>query len=281
MADLPDLNKSNVGWIAYYNVVDNTDLSQSDLTDGTIQENGDGPAETETMISDQNDENIDFYDNGVIVTYNGRTRTVTVRFKTDGWITAHMDRNRSQGTKQESSPDSLNGVADIVDWKDNVAWRSDITNASESSLVNNTLERAINTALNQMSNYSVDIKDKYDPNDVELYNYEFDTNNATVLSDARTGGENTYTFEFQYTDSTEVQHVSVAVSHSANQRSAVIKTGSDVVLTNPSQEGEWAVYDATSKFNSLSSGEPFTIQVALDFNNEFREYSLHVVVVWS
>lgn len=279
--ELPDLNKQNVGWIAYYNVVDNTDVTQSDLTDGTKQQEGDdGPAELESMISDRNKENIDYYDNGVVVKYLGRTRLVTIRFKTDGWITAHMDRNRSHARNQ-GSPDDLNGVADIADWKDDVIYNNG-TDASESSLVNNTLERAINTALKQMSNYDADIKDKYDPNDVKLYNYEFETNNATLLSDAKVAKDNEYTYEFQYTDATEVQHVSVAVAHATDDRNVEIKTDNDTVfLTQPRGHEEWAVYNATTEFNNLSSGEPLTIEAGLDYPSDYREYSIHVVVVWN
>lgn len=280
--ELPDLNKQNVGWIAYYNVIDNTDVTQSDLTDGTKQQEGDdGPAEIESMISDRNNENIDYYDNGVVVKYVGLARLVTIRFKTDGWITAHMDRNRSHARNQRS-PDGLNGVADIVDWKDDVSYNSTRRDASESSLVNNTLERAINTALKQMSNYDADIKDKYDPNDFKLYNYEFETNNATLLSDAKVSKNDVYTYEFQYTDATEVQHVSVAVAHATDDRNVEIKTDNDTVfLTQPRRHEEWAVYNATTEFNNLSSGEPLTIEAGLDYGNESREYSIHVVVVWN
>lgn len=280
--DLPDLNKQNVGWIAYYNMIDNTDVTQSDLTDGTTQEAGDdGPAELESMISDGSSENIDYYDNGVVVKYIGRTRLVTIRFKTDGWITAHMDRNRSHDIT-ENSPDGLNGVADIVDWKDDVSYDTNRTDASESSLVNNTLERAINTALKQMSNYDADIKDKYDPDDVKLYNYEFDTNNVTLLSDARIAKGGKYTYEFQYTDATEVQHVSVAVAHSNFSDSIEIKLENDtIVLTQPRRNEEWAAFNATNRFNNLSSGEPLTIEAELDNSNAAHEHSVHVVVVWN
>lgn len=282
MADLPDLTKANVGWIAYYNVIDNTDVTQSDLTDGTIEENGDGPAEIETMISDQNNENIDYYDNGVIVTYDGPTRIVTIRFKTDGWITAHMDRSKNYQT-QQSDYAGIDGVHDIVYWNDDVSY-SNSTNASESSLVNNTLERSIKTALEQMSIHDGKISTPYDPNDVELYNYEFDSNNVTLLSDAKVAKENSYNYDFQYTDATEAKHVAIAVSLSGYydyERVESLTENTNIVKRYNDGGTSWGAINATTAFNNLNSGEPYELFGLLDITSQTREYSLHVVVVWS
>jgi hypothetical protein len=284
MAELSDLKPDQdpkVGWIAYYNVVDNTDVTESDLTDGTVEENGDGPAEIETMIS-QNNENIDYYNNGVIVTYEGPTRIVTIRFKTDGWITAHMDRSKSYATEQ-SDYSSIDGVHDIVHWNDDVTTSGSNTDASESSLVTNTLERSIKTALEQMSIHDTKISSPYDPNDVKLYNYEFDTNNATLLSDAKIGIGNTYSYDFQYTDATQVQHVAIAGSAVGRGGTEIRShTGTYELISGADRGSEWGAIDATERFKNLSSGQPYELTASLDTDrsNDW-EYSLHVVVVWS
>lgn len=278
--NIPDLTTSNVGWIAYYNVVNNTNVTESDLTDGTVEENGDGPAEIETMTN-QNNENIDYYDNGVIVTYEGPTRIVTIRFKTDGWITAHMDRTKNYDIQQGDYAD-IDGVHDIVHWNDDVAYNGS-ADASESSLVTNTLERSIKTALEQMSIHDTKISSPYDPNDVELYNYEFDSNNATLLSDAKRGGVDgggTWNYKFQYTDATQVEYVVIAVSHAGTDET-ISQTGSNKTIVNPYQDAEWGAINATDKFKNLSSGQPYELTVDLGYDSADRECSLHVVVVWS
>lgn len=281
--ELPDLNKQNVGWIAYYNVIDNTDVTQSDLTDGTT-EGSDGPAEIESMISDRNNENIDYYDNGVIVTYYGPTRLVKIRFKTDGWITAHMNRNKDykkvrdnyEGTRGENG---VNGIHDIVHWNDEGLGDNAV---SESSLVTNTLERSIKTALEQMDIYGTDIESNYDPNDVELYSYEFETNNVTLLSDARSGIEGIKRYDFQYTEATSAAHVAIAASSRGYDETGVFSETQNTDIVNPdNNDKEWAAINATSAFNNLDSGDPYRLQGDIAFDTPDRQYSVHVVVVWS
>lgn len=278
MTQLPDLDTSNVGWFAYYNVINNTDVVESDLTG----DNG-GPSELESMISDSNSENIDYYDNGVIVTYNGPTRTVTIRFKTDGWITAHMDRTKNYRAKDESGYGGIDGVHDIVHWNDDVRYDTGSTDASESSLVTNTLERSINTGLRQMSVYDTKISSPYNPNDVSLYNYEFQTNNVTLLSDAKIGRENVFSYDFQYTESTDVQHVAIAVSQSGYNTDDRVysETEGRYITTNPNSGSEWGAIDATTAFQNLGDGVPYQITAESSYTNDAREFSLHVIVVWS
>lgn len=95
MADLPDLDPSNIGFLAYYNVLDNGDTSDSNWN----------PEDVTSYTSDSDDTevtNYTIYDNGVDGELNhykdfgvqstedrshaGTTENVSFRAKSDGWV---------------------------------------------------------------------------------------------------------------------------------------------------------------------------------------------------
>lgn len=143
MAELPDINTSEVSFIAFWNAIDSGGVSSIEpedaLTDGSIQ-------------------NYTLYDNGWEGDYsleNGRT--AKVRIKSDGWLVAYLDR--TEYYDQSASRPDVNGPWDAFEW--NVSGDTfDITN--------NSLERAIASLQGQLSN-SGDIG--YVSGDVGLYDY--------------------------------------------------------------------------------------------------------------
>jgi hypothetical protein len=251
--NLDDLKTNNVGWIAYYNVLDNT--SVTDVS----------PSETASLVSDN--DNISYFDNGVVVNYNGPTRSeYIIRFKNDGWITAHMKRANVNNAGND-------GVHDIVDW----------TKYRTGSLKNNVLERSIKNALSQLSNWS-SIQSGYKASEVGLYNYEYETSNVTLLSeDARDAGDGSYNIQFQYTQETNVARaVAAGKAESYDSEYAYVDSITDgsYVVDNSSSSPSFGTLDITDTLqNTLSAGDAYKIKIGKAYG--VYEASVDIVVLWS
>lgn len=77
MATLPDLDTTTAGHVAYFNVVNETALGESEMTWADATENN-------------SVNSFEVYDNGYILQYNdARWNDVTIRVKTDGWVVAY------------------------------------------------------------------------------------------------------------------------------------------------------------------------------------------------
>lgn len=165
MSDLPDLNTDSIGFIAYFNIVDDGNLSQSfDITE---------------ILNSGNVSTSELYDNGVEGTYNDANgTTINFRGKDDGWVITWRGRDGVDQPQQNSPP---RGKWDFVrDWSDPLN--------NTPSISTNTLERAINDLVSQLS---VSSSISYSSSKVGLYNYEFpDATTATLLEVQRYDGNN-------------------------------------------------------------------------------------------
>lgn len=142
---LPGLDTSNIGFIAFWNHLDN---GASDID----------PSETTGELS-----SVTEYSNGVqgerSVNFNRlANRTVRCRVKSDGWIIAWIDRTDADFTGGSGQ----HGQHDIVyDWTQEFNYNT---------LDQNILERQINVLYNALSNSG---QATYNPSDVALYNYAY------------------------------------------------------------------------------------------------------------
>lgn len=184
MPDLPDLDTTGVSFIAYWNAVSQGGIAEADM-------------DAEDVLSDGNINSQTLYDNGVIVEYNllggypegggnGGTREATMRVKNDGWFVAYIDRTEDFGI-QTGQADTIRGPWDIMN-----AW----TGTSTSTIVNNALERAINSLQGQLS-----ASPTYQTSDVGLYNYEHPNADFASMFSAEGGPK---TSAFLYTSATNV-----------------------------------------------------------------------------
>lgn len=182
MADLPDIDTTQVSFIAFWNAIDQGGVSDIDPSEVTSE----GNIATHTV-----------HDNGIEGTYNSLTgRTINFRVKEDGWLVAWTDRTEDFALEQQS-PDNVRGIWDLInDWTDPTA---------EGAIDTNTLERAIESLADEFSNFG---SMTYNTADVGLYNYAYaDATTVSHLSDARSssgGGSHDVTVEFSYTSSTNL-----------------------------------------------------------------------------
>jgi len=148
---LPDLDKSNVGFIAFWNALDNGA--------GSID-----PTDVESYLDTS-----EAFSNGVQgekkISFSEKpdSRTVRCRAKNDGWLIAWLDRTRQFNQEQNSK-----GPFDIID---------DWTNrSSNTAFPSNKLEDVVNGMYNALSNSGTA---NYNTSDVSLFQYT--NEDATTL----------------------------------------------------------------------------------------------------
>jgi len=225
MASLPDLDTNNISFISYWNAIDSGGLA--DIS-------------PEEVLSDNNIQEYTLYDNGVEGTYRILTgRDVGFRVKNDGWFAVYIDRTErfklNVGFSDTPAPNSelvdIRGPWDIAnDWT--------ITNDATTDVVQNALERAINSLQSQLSNSG---SVNYDVPDVGLYNYEYP--DATTLTNL-TAAQRNIDLGFTYTsDTTRYWHIIAFTGSRYNNGDVTAPSGT--VLANytfdPSRVG--ASYD--------------------------------------
>jgi len=172
MADLPDLDTSQVGFIAYWNAIDQGDaagIEPSEVTSaGRVSE-------------------VTSYDNGVEGAYTLRNdRTARFRVKSDGWFVLWMDRthNLTQHNGGRDDHDLL--FWNSVRYADHGTYDS-VGNGVNPTLGNNMLVRGINDLQGQLSN-SPGIT--FNQGDVGLHHFEYgNATNTTVLRTSGGGGD--------------------------------------------------------------------------------------------
>ncbi|AFD02305.1 VP16 [Haloarcula hispanica icosahedral virus 2] len=147
MADLNDLDTDSIGFIGYYNIVDQGGLS-ADWD------------ETE-VLNDGNVQSSTIYDNGIEGKYSlVDGRSASFRIKTDGWFMVYMDDSAQYN--QDTSAGNVRGRWDLArNWTDRTVL-SDINQHS--------LERAIQSLQSQLSNSN---GIAYSSDDVGLYNFAY------------------------------------------------------------------------------------------------------------
>lgn len=188
MSDLPDLDTTSIGPIAYWNVLDQGGLGDIDPTEVTS-------ASGVTSYT--------LYDNGVEgefnLGYNSRiNKTAKFRVKNDGWFIVWLPNGANFGTRTTTLSSGHWNIA--YDW---VGSATDINGINQ-----NSLERALHDLFLELSNSGTA---NYYSSDVGLFAYDYDTaTNATVLyaqqlsKDFSSGNYfSSQSADFQYTSDTD------------------------------------------------------------------------------
>jgi len=192
MSDIPDLDTTSVGYIAYWNALDHgiPDIDPIEVT------------------SSGNVGSYTVYDNGVTGDYQLLTgRTASFRVKEDGWMVVYIDDTESlgQGTGNQSNRYGQFSVAN--DW----SWVNDETveniNAPAVTISNNTLSVAIYRLSQELSNSG---SLNFNHSDVGLYNYVESNADTTTLTEAAYIGDFSRSdalpsYRFSYTGTTDIK----------------------------------------------------------------------------
>jgi len=180
MSNLPDLNKSQVSFIAYWNAIDqggDTDISPSNVANAS---------RVNSMTT---------YDNGVEGKYEIEpTREANFRVKDDGWMLVWLD--------QTAEFDTFRNAHIPGPWDIHRHWNKEIQYGNNNtSMVESSLERALNELRKQLDSSDVH---QYSPGDVGLYNYQHpDATGVACYAMAQSDSGSDYsTGTYTYTGST-------------------------------------------------------------------------------
>jgi len=165
MSEFPDIDTSQVGFIGYWNAIDQGGLSSVSPSEVTSAR---GIVSTES------------YDNGVQGDYEFRNgRVGRYRVKTDGWFVVWMDRTHDS---PDGAGSNLDDDHDLVYWNGILdASHGDynsVGNGADPDLQQNSLAYSIYELWNELSNSS-GVNWSY--GDVGLYNYEYSGSQATTF----------------------------------------------------------------------------------------------------
>lgn len=259
--NVPDLDTDKVSWVAYYDVTEHTNL------------NG---IEKPTQLDDNVDEvnNLEQYDDGVVLNYVGPTRDYTIRATTSGEITAHMEQKSEYSDLNDSTTDSseLNGTHDIVNW----ISPSNI----DSNMNENVLERAIKNCLENIDEWDSDIENNYNSENVGLHNYKFEECEVSLFSQSLNNREDEYAI--LYAEETNIIDSIICVSSndsSGNSRRKRVFVNNDNTV-HDSNEDSTTAYSAVNLNDIIKPGE--RIQISNSFENGSFEYlTIHIIVLWN
>jgi hypothetical protein len=201
MADLPDLDTNEIGYLAYWNAVE----------DGGVN-----TIEPEEALTDNQVSEYTIYDNGWEGTYvldqagrhsSADNRRAKARVKNDGWIVVYMDRTEDYQT-DASYP--IHGHWDVVRrWTDGYGYRS--STSDQPDLYDNQLATSLESLVNNLENSD---SISYDTSAVGLYNFEYSEAEATTA--LTVGSDSTVSPSFTYTSGTDLLWTAVFASRDTN-----------------------------------------------------------------
>ncbi|WP_159900729.1 hypothetical protein [Salinirussus salinus] len=194
MSDLPDLDTSQVGVIAYWNAID----------DGGV-----GSIDAEEALTDGNITSYTLYDNGFTADYgqtagnnfndpgsNNNFRNLRVRVKNDGWIVAYIDPSVTLGN---------NGATGWFDFIGGTQWEvRDAAYNHNFTLTPTMLEETVERLASNLSNYG---SMTFNYSDVGLYTYVHPDTETLFLGSHRQqnqDGGTHYTGGISYTADTNL-----------------------------------------------------------------------------
>lgn len=190
MADLPDIDTSQVSFLKFWNAID---------------QGGTADIDPDSALTDTRTVDYTLYDNGWEGTYDyelpeldtltvGERRQCTVRIKEDGWIVAYLDRTTSADTLESS--DRTNHK----DFYDFAGWTKDWTVSAARS----GLEDAISDLQAELDS-AADIT--YNRADVGVWFYPDTTVTDITTISANTPDNNAENRDFDFSHTTETDLV--------------------------------------------------------------------------
>lgn len=248
MSDLPDLDTSEISFVAWYNVIDDGGLDSLD---------------PENLISHPDIKEYTLYDNGwegVFEMENGRD--ADVRAKSDGYIVAYLDRSESYG--QDVDRSDITGPWDVLnDWTDSY----NLTN----ELGENELANSIHSLIGELDN-SDDIPSYGDfgswSEDAGLYDYSHGDHEGWAIFSFQDTSEIDGTYGFLHTDVTIDGAVIVAsidrkdIGYSAN----VTWDPDDESITLASEGDDGSAFGNLDLTSRIESGD-------VEYESEFHDGS--------
>lgn len=259
MGTLPDIDDGNVETIAYYNILEETSITSITPTN---------------ILDTPNLTEITLFDNGIVGTYEGPTRDIEIRFKTDGWISAHLQQ--VSDTFETNTGSTLNGTYDIID-----TWSRQNDSLSQMDVLSN----AIVDCLGYLDNWG-EVEDEFSQEDINLYSYEYpQTDNMTLMSardQAGTTSSYTNSYSFVVSDTTNVQYG--VVTGAGNRMHWLNDLWGDFIDSEGNQtrlvsSSGCGVIDITD----IPANETCELQWYVDqynFNSSAIEYQTSVFVMW-
>jgi len=236
MADMPDLDTTNVSFTAYYNVIDNTSVDSIN---------------PETAISGSKVVSSTVYDNGVVLEYLNqfsefpvqvtRRDKSTVRIKTDGWVVVTVQTG-TEGIYDWNNVETIDGEQNM--------FRGFYQKVSDFGTLSNYAGRKIISDIVSYLDNSSTIEQEYNGSDVGLWNY-----NSTSATNTTVGAHNSSngSAKLVVTNGTTV-HDFYAYSNTlqdSNGASWVDSGGTEYTLTN--DEAQFGIYNVKAN-NKWSAG---------------------------
>lgn len=198
MATLPDLSTGDIGFIAYWNAID---------------QGGVGDIEPDEVLNSSLVNSHTIYDNGIEgdadldLSYNNDT--VTFRVKEDGWMVVYMDRTNEFNQNVSNGGSVSNWVNIISDWSESFGG-GELNNP----ISQNRLTYVLDDLRQQFTNSG---SMTYNDSDVSLYNYEYST--STTVSLLLKQDNSNFTAGFSYTAGTTLNWVAATGSQSQSNPS--------------------------------------------------------------
>lgn len=259
MADLPDIDTSQVSFIGYWNAIDDGGVPDID------------PSE---VTSDSSVISYDAYDNGVEGEYSLLdSNTATFRVKNDGWFVLYKDRTETFDTETEAE---LPGPWDVM-----YRW-AEAEVATE--LQQNAFDYAMQSLQSELSNSG---SITFNFGDTGLYNYEYPNATNTSLFNANPGDGGGGSFRFSYTSNTDIKWAVATARHDDDANSFSGSTSfvgdTSVTLTDTSQlSGSFGVHtgvvDLLGQGLIPNSGTEYGHDLNATTN---QQYSADALFVWS
>lgn len=267
MSELPDLDTGSISYIAFWNAIDDGNVSSIDPEDVT---------------SDGNIAEYTVYDNGVEITkYNSATgRQVHARVKSDGWIMAWIDRTEDFGN--EVDVDLVRGPWDVIN-----SWKT--FDSSNASITNNTLERVVSSLQAELSNSGTI---NYSAADVGLFNYMNPDNAATTYMTGWYSGTGGSTTGFSYTSETTIDSAvccGTATSGQNGEGAAIVCEGTTAAGTQGGNSYYYPGTDYDGHRGSLdllqnnlipNSGTEYQVTTQSTYNDTTDYFNYNVLVDW-
>jgi hypothetical protein len=256
MAVLPDLDTTQISFIAFWNAIDQGGVSSIDPEDA---------------LSDGRINSYTLYDNGWEGSYSlpNISRSVTVRVKSDGWLIAYMDQTEDFTLDTGSPP---HGPWDILnDWTDYQTGSGSLSAISD--LQTNNLERCIQSLYSNLGN-SESIT--YNSSDVDLYDYLYNSAGEYVLYSSTLSA---YSYEnksdtqaFLYSSKTIHHGVIVGAGYRENKCNVDIDwdpSGNNVAVIDTISSGGgdgFGTYDTTADIGTADTEHETYLQADSNFH---------------
>ncbi|DAC85276.1 hypothetical protein [Natrinema versiforme] len=244
MADLADLDTSQIGIIAFWNALDNgaNSVSPADaLEDSNV---------TEWSSADNGVEGKWNLSRGGPYQYTNSmpAREINFRVKTDGWHIVWFDR--SNGFNQNVSPDShtQTGYYDLVD---------NIFNSESPNMTSSLPTTRLSKVLNTIRQRTCDGNETFSHGDVGHYCYEYEaTTNFVTLVEERGGSTSNYSYNgsFSYDSSLNIQYHAVCAGENSITDGIALNWNGNSLISTANRIGSYNAAGETTSGTTYSNG---------------------------